>query len=192
MAVGIYLIKPELYNISDVFYDKFYSGSALELRLENREIETFPKAIGDLALYGLTERGVGITVARDCRFSDPSICSKMYRLQYRDFKGNTYFVNISKFKETGDDEEIISLLKSIVKSTEGNFFKVEQHEIGWISEEKKSFLVIQKGVCSIVNNQAETCGYPDPISSDDEVVSVFSNLFPVSKVKFSTDANTNN
>lgn len=182
MVVGIYFIKPELFDTESVFYDKFYSGLELTTRLENREVAQFPKILGRFALYGPTDKGVGISVDRDCRFSDPSICSKMYRLEYRDFKGSVYFVNISKFKEGKTYEDIRKHISSLAQSSEDNFFRFEKHEIGWISKEKSSFIIIQKGVCQTINNQPETCSYPNRISTDDEVVSIFNSQFPMSVI----------
>lgn len=187
----LYFAKPEVFDVGSPFYDNFYSGSALIKRLEDREIAKFPKTIGRLALYGPTERGVGISVDSECRFSDPAICSKMYRVQYRDYKGDTYFVNISKFKVNSNETEVIDYLSKFANSRDGDFLRFEKHEIGWVSFEMSSFIMVQKGVCQTINNQPETCGYPNRIDKNDEVVVVYSTLFPgVSLGSVSTKGDT--
>ena len=174
-----YFAKPEVFDTRSVFYDQFYSGTELETRLENREIAQFPTTLGGLALHGPTERGVGVSVDKGCSFSDPNICSKLYRLEYRDSKGDIYFVNISKFKEGKSSRDIRTYISSFSPTEDGNFFRFEKSEIGWISEARSSFVVIQKGVCEITNNREETCSYPSKITADDEAVLSYMAQFPI-------------
>jgi hypothetical protein len=103
-------------------------------------------------------------------------------LQYRDFKGDTYFVNISKLKENKSSKEVNDLLGKFSRSVDGNFYRIEQHEIAWVSTENKSLVIIQKALCSVVNNQPETCNYPTKIDKADIVVATFTGIFPVDEI----------
>lgn len=183
LVSSLYFATPEVFALDSVFYDRFYSGIKLTTRLENREIAQFPKTIGDLVLHGPTERGIGgegISIDRECRFSDPEICSKMYRLQYRDASGNAYFVNISKFKEGKNASDVHGYISSFANSIEDDFFRFEKHEIAWISEARSAFIIIQQGVCKTTSDQTDSCNYQHRVEVDNEVVTSFIAQFPPS------------
>lgn len=180
IIVGLLVYSfPKSLDFNSDFYDRFYSQEKKESRILERDIALIPENIGRLALSDPTERGVGISVKNNCELNNKQICSKDIRVEYKNYINDFYAVNISNYSSIKDYANVKDIIinLSLNKNPDQEFFVFEKHEIGWFSENKKAFILVQKGVCESTNNQPETCKYPYEIMKDDLIVARFKEIY---------------
>ncbi|HEY4487753.1 MAG TPA: hypothetical protein VI483_03255 [Candidatus Paceibacterota bacterium] len=176
VLAGVYFLAPNYLHLQGPVYDSFYSGEQLEKRIDGREIAKVPQTIERLALSGPTDRGIGVRVQASCELAD--VCTRDYRFEYRDYRGDYYSVTVKKFKNATALNNGQAQITDFSTGTEAGFYRFEKHELGWFSTAENSFVIVQKGVCTMVNNQPETCSYPEKLMTDDVVVYTFTGLYP--------------
>ena len=143
----------------------------------DRILDDIPQTIERLSLSGATDREVGTQVTENCELGSGKICTDNIKLEYKNFKGDYYSVQITKFRNQQDYIDARDQIISFSTLKDGDFLKFERHELGWFTEKENLFTIVQKGVCQTIANQPETCSYPYELKSDDVVVSEFVSIF---------------